>query len=220
MCISTPICEVVEPKWELLSGWARGNLISSSPWSHLAHLCYCCWCCDPQWSQKDRFSSPESQEEFYHNYLFTWLIRTRWTQRALRVRLSREARRPVGNWEAGRVGVGTLKARWLVPFVLCLVLPFSALLPLIGSLFLLSSCRLNFLSARLHSGVLLCLLLIMAQKSLLMTVSMEMCRRCQRLWKRLKILFIVCVSCSLCSFSVCFCSPLHYLPTSSYKASH
>lgn len=103
MCISTPICEVVEPKWELLSGWARGSLISSSPWSHLAHLCYCCWCCDPQWSQKDRFSSPESQEEFYHNYLFTWLIRTRWTQRALRVRLSREARRPVGNWEAGRL---------------------------------------------------------------------------------------------------------------------
>lgn len=57
-------CEVVVPKWEFFSGWARGNLISSSPWSHLTYCCYYCRCSDPLCSEKDRFLSPESQEEF------------------------------------------------------------------------------------------------------------------------------------------------------------
>lgn len=58
-----------------------------------------------------------------------------------------------------------------------LVLPLSVVPPLMGSLFFLSSCMLSlFLSPPFYPGVLLCigLVLIVAQKSLLMTVSMEM----------------------------------------------
>lgn len=49
VCCSRSACEVVEPRWDFLSGLAWGNLISSRSRSHLTYHCYYCWCSDPQW---------------------------------------------------------------------------------------------------------------------------------------------------------------------------